>query len=28
VVFGASSSDARYVDTRNLFRWYWRETLK
>jgi D-alanyl-D-alanine carboxypeptidase (penicillin-binding protein 5/6) len=23
VVLGASSSDARYVDTRNLFRWAW-----
>lgn len=28
VVFGATSSDARYVDTRNLFRWYWREQMK
>jgi len=25
VVLGATSSDARYVDTRNLFRWAWRE---
>jgi D-alanyl-D-alanine carboxypeptidase (penicillin-binding protein 5/6) len=23
VVLGATSSDARYVDTRNLFRWAW-----
>lgn len=23
VVLGATSSDARYVDTRNLFQWYW-----
>ena len=28
VVFGATSSDARYVDTRNLFRWYWRDVMK
>ncbi|MDZ4689609.1 MAG: peptidoglycan-binding protein, partial [Planctomycetaceae bacterium] len=28
VVLGSTSSDARYVDTRNLFRWYWRETMK
>ena len=25
VVLGATSSDARYVDTRNLFRWAWRQ---
>lgn len=25
VVLGSTSSDARYVDTRNLFRWAWRE---
>ena len=25
VVLGATSSDARYVDARNLFRWSWRE---
>ncbi len=25
VVLGASSSDARFVDTRNLFRWAWNE---
>ena len=25
VVLGATSGDARYVDTRNLFRWWWRE---
>ncbi|OYW11159.1 MAG: hypothetical protein B7Z55_19715, partial [Planctomycetales bacterium 12-60-4] len=24
VVLGASSTEARYIDTRNLFRWYWR----
>uniref|UniRef100_A0A7C2NWC0 beta-lactamase n=1 Tax=Schlesneria paludicola TaxID=360056 RepID=A0A7C2NWC0_9PLAN len=28
VVFGATSTDARYVDTRNLFRWYWREQME
>jgi D-alanyl-D-alanine carboxypeptidase (penicillin-binding protein 5/6) len=28
VVLGASSSDARYVDTRNLFRWAWNELAK
>ncbi len=27
VVLGAESSGARYVDTRNLFRWAWRELL-
>ncbi|MCA9178502.1 MAG: serine hydrolase [Planctomycetales bacterium] len=25
VVLGSTSSDARYVDTRNLFRWAWRQ---
>jgi D-alanyl-D-alanine carboxypeptidase (penicillin-binding protein 5/6) len=25
VVLGASSSDARYVDTRNLYRWAWKQ---
>ncbi|MEM9659183.1 MAG: D-alanyl-D-alanine carboxypeptidase, partial [Planctomycetota bacterium] len=25
VVLGSSSSDARYSDTRNLFRWAWRQ---
>ncbi|MFV2066966.1 MAG: serine hydrolase [Pirellulales bacterium] len=25
IVLGATSSDARYVDTRNLYRWAWRE---
>ncbi len=25
VVLGSSSSDARYVDSRNLYRWWWRE---
>ncbi len=25
VVLGSTSGDARYVDTRNLFRWWWRE---
>ncbi len=25
VVLGATSSDARYVDSRNLYRWWWRE---
>ena len=25
VVLGATSSDARYTDTRNLFRWAWRQ---
>ncbi len=25
VVLGATSGDARYVDTRNLFRWWWQE---
>ena len=25
VVLGATSSDARYVDTRNLFRWAWNQ---
>lgn len=28
VVFGATSSDARYVDTRNLLRWYWQSIRK
>jgi len=23
VVFGATSTESRYIDTRNLFRWYW-----
>ncbi|MBI1345376.1 hypothetical protein GC163_03725 [bacterium] len=23
VVFGATSTDGRYIDSRNLFRWYW-----
>jgi len=27
VVLGATSSDGRYVDTRNLFRWAWRNLL-
>lgn len=27
VVFGASTPEARYIDTRNLFRWYWQTTL-
>lgn len=27
VVFGATSSEARYIDSRNLFRWYWRQIL-
>ena len=26
VVLGSSSSDARYADTRNLFRWAWQQT--
>lgn len=25
VVLGSTSSDARYVDSRNLYRWWWRE---
>jgi serine-type D-Ala-D-Ala carboxypeptidase (penicillin-binding protein 5/6) len=25
VVLGSTSSDARYIDTRNLFRWYWQQ---
>jgi D-alanyl-D-alanine carboxypeptidase (penicillin-binding protein 5/6) len=25
VVLGSTSGDARYVDTRNLFRWSWRQ---
>ena len=25
VVLNASSSDARYVDTRNLYRWAWQQ---
>ncbi len=25
VVLGSASSDARYIDTRNLFRWAWRQ---
>ena len=25
VVLGSSSSDARYIDTRNLYRWAWKE---
>jgi D-alanyl-D-alanine carboxypeptidase (penicillin-binding protein 5/6) len=28
VVLGATSSDARYVDTRNLFRWAWKQRNK
>jgi D-alanyl-D-alanine carboxypeptidase (penicillin-binding protein 5/6) len=28
VVLGSTSSDARYVDTRNLFRWYWQQLGK
>jgi hypothetical protein len=24
-VLGSTSSDARYVDTRNLFRWAWQQ---
>lgn len=28
VVLGATSSDARYVDSRNLYRWAWRERLQ
>ncbi|MHC4402343.1 MAG: serine hydrolase [Planctomycetota bacterium] len=28
VVLGSTSSDARYVDTRNLFRWSWRQRAK
>ncbi len=27
VVLGAANSDARYVDTRNLYRWTWRQAL-
>ena len=27
VVLGSSSSDARYADTRNLFRWSWQQPL-
>lgn len=27
VILGATSSDARYVDARNLFRWGWQQTL-
>jgi len=28
VVLGSTSGDARYVDTRNLFRWSWRERAR
>ena len=28
VVLGATSNDSRYVDTRNLFRWAWRERAR
>ena len=28
VVLGSSSSDARYIDTRNLFRWAWRQSAQ
>jgi len=28
VVLGATSTEARYTDTRNLFRWAWRDLLK
>jgi D-alanyl-D-alanine carboxypeptidase (penicillin-binding protein 5/6) len=28
VVLGATSSDSRYTDTRNLFRWAWKELVK
>lgn len=28
VVLGCSTEDARYVDSRNLFRWAWRQTAK
>ncbi len=28
IVLGATSSDARYTDTRNLFRWAWNELAK
>lgn len=28
VVLGSASSDARYVDSRNLFRWAWREAAQ
>jgi D-alanyl-D-alanine carboxypeptidase (penicillin-binding protein 5/6) len=27
VVLGATSSDARYTDTRNLYRWAWNELV-
>lgn len=28
VVLGSTSPDARYTDTRNIFRWYWSQTAK
>jgi D-alanyl-D-alanine carboxypeptidase (penicillin-binding protein 5/6) len=28
VVLGATSSDARYTDSRNLYRWAWKDLLK
>jgi D-alanyl-D-alanine carboxypeptidase (penicillin-binding protein 5/6) len=28
VVLGSSSTEARYVDTRNLFRWGWNRSLE
>ena len=28
VVLGSKSSDARYVDSRNFYRWAWRQRLK
>jgi hypothetical protein len=27
-VLGSTSSDARYTDTRNLYRWAWRDLVK
>ena len=27
-VLGATSTDSRYTDTRNLFRWAWKDLLK
>jgi D-alanyl-D-alanine carboxypeptidase (penicillin-binding protein 5/6) len=28
VVLGSTSTDSRYTDTRNLFRWAWKDLLK